>query len=92
MLELFESASLDKTEPLKRLCDQFDSETQNGQDMARYDKLLNAVIDHIGGADRATQIRQLSIHGQRDFRLPAKSSKPSNADFELITWLIIAEA
>ena len=92
VLELFESASLGKTEPLKRLCDQFDSETQNGQDMARYDKLLNTVIDHIGGADRATQIRQLSIHGQRDFRLPAKSSKPSNADFELITWLIIAEA
>ena len=92
VLELFESASLGKTEPLKRLCDQFDSETKHGKDMARYDKLLNAVIAHIGGADRATQIRQLSIHGQRDFRLPAKSSKPSNADFELITWLIIAEA
>ena len=91
VLELFESVALGKTEPLQKLCDQFDREIQNGEDMARYDKLLQAVMAHIGGADRAAQIRQLSIHGQRDFRLPAKPSKPSNADFELITWLIIAE-
>ena len=92
VLELFESVALGKTEPLQKLCDQFDRETQNGEDMARYDKLLKAVIAHINGADRAAQIRQLSIHGQRDFRLPTKSTKPSNADFELITWLIIAKA
>ena len=91
VLELFESVALGKTEPLQKLCDQFDRETQNGQDMDHYDKLLKAVMAHIGGADRAAQIRQLSIHGQRDFRLPAKSTKPSNADFELITWLIIAK-
>ena len=92
VLELFESVALGKTKLLQKLCDRFDSETENGQDMAHYDKLLNAVIAHIGGADRATQIRQLGIRGQRDFRLSAKPSKPSNADFELITWLIIAKA
>ena len=92
VLELFESVALGKTEPLQNLCDQFDRETQNGQDMARYDKLLEAVMGHIGGADRATQIQQLGIHGQRDFRLSAKPAKSSNADFELITWLIIAKA
>ena len=88
MLELFESVALGKTEPLQRLCDQFDRETQNGEDMARYNKLLKAVMAHIGGADRAAQIRQLSIHGQRDFRLPGQSV----GDFELVTWLIIVEA
>ena len=71
---------------------QFDRETDNGQDIARYDKLLNAVLVHISGANKTTQIRQLGIRGQRDFRLSAKSAKLSNADFELITWLIIAEA
>ncbi len=60
--------------------------------MARYDKLLNAVIAHIGGADRATQIRQLGIHGhQRDFRLPVQSANPNNNDFELVTWLVVLE-
>ena len=92
VLELFESVTLGKTEPLQKLCDQFDSETQKGQDMAHYDTLLKAVIAHIGGADRATQIRQLGIHGQRDFRLSTQPAKSSNADFELITWLIIAKA
>ena len=91
MLELFESVAVGETEPLQRLCDQFDSETQNGQKMDRYDKLLHAVIAHIGGSDRATQIQQLGIHGQRDARLSAKPSKPSNADFELITWVVISE-
>ena len=92
VLALFESAALGKTEPLQKLCDQFDRETDNGQDIARYDKLLNAVLVHISGANKTTQIRQLGIRGQRDFRLSAKSAKLSNADFELITWLIIAEA
>ena len=91
VLELFEAAALGKTEPLRNLCDQFDRETQNGQDMARYDQLLNAVMAHIGGANKATQIRQLGLGGPRDFRLPTKSVKPSHVDFELITWLIIAK-
>ncbi len=92
VLELFESVAIGKTEPIQALCDQFDRETQNGKDMASYDKLLNAVIAEIGGANTATQIRELGIQGQRESRLPIKSAKPSNSDFELITWLIVAEA
>ena len=88
VLELFESAALGKTEPLQKLCDQFDRQTQNGQNMAHYDKLLKAVIAHIGGADRAVQTRQLGIRGQRDFRLSV-NPKNSTSDFKLITWLIL---
>ncbi len=90
-LELFESLALGKTEPIQTLCDQFDRETQNGKEMASYDKLLNAVIAEIGGANVATQIRQLGIFGQRDTKLPVNSRSPSNADFELVTWLIISQ-
>ena len=57
--------------------------------MAHYP--LNAVMAHIGGADRATQIRQLGIRGQRDFRLPGQSANPNNGDFELVTWLVVLE-
>ena len=56
--------------------------------MAHYP--LNAVMAHIGGADRATQIRQLGIRGQRDFRLSVAYANLSCGDFELITWLVIA--
>ena len=91
VLDLFESAAIGKTEPLPNLCDWLDHETQNGRKMARYNILLNAVISHIRKANKTTQIRQLGIHGQRDFRLPIQSKGSMNAtDFELVTWMIIA--
>ena len=92
VLDLFESAAIGKTEPLQRLCDRFDGETQNGREMAHYDQLLNAVIVHISRANRTTQIGQLGIHGQRDARLPVQSKSPrSGRDFELVTWLVVLE-
>ena len=91
VLELFESAAIGKTEPLQKLCDQFDHETQNGKDMARYDQLLNEVMKHINRANISTQIQGMGIGGQRDFRLSAKSEN-STTDFELVTWLIIRDS
>ena len=44
VLDLFESAAVGKIDPLHNLCIQFDSETQNGEDMTLYNKLLKAVI------------------------------------------------
>ena len=91
VLELFESAAIGKTEPLQKLCDQFDHETQNGKDMARYNQLLAAVMAHISRANKTTRSRQLGIHGRRDARLPIQSANPHNSDFELVTWLVIFE-
>ena len=92
VLELFESVAVERAAPILGLCDQFDRETNNGSEMTHYDNLLKTVINHISRADRATQIQQLGIRGQRDFRLPTQSAKPSNSDIELITWLIVSEA
>ena len=44
VLDLFESATAGKTQPLQDLCIQFDSETQNGENMVLYNGLLKAVI------------------------------------------------
>lgn len=88
-LELFESVANGKTEPIQALCDQFDRETQNGKDMARYGKLLNAVIAQVGTANKSTQIHQLGIQGTRDARLPLQSASPDLGEFELVTWLVI---
>ena len=91
VLELFESLAIGKTEPIQALCDQFDRDTNNGRHMARYDKLLNAVIAHIGRANKSTQIRQLGIQGTRDARLPLQSAPADLSEFELVTWLVIFE-
>ncbi len=91
VLDLFESAAVGKTVPISNLCDWFDHETQNGRKMARYNILLNEVISHIRKANKTTQVRQLGIQGQRDFRLPIQSKSSIDAnDFELVTWIIIA--
>ena len=90
VLDLFEAAAVGKTEPLQKLCIQFDGETQNGEDMAHYDKLVKAVIDYINRTHTKTQTKSMGIGGTRYFKLSPKSETPrDSSDFELVTWLII---
>ena len=90
VLDLFESAAVGKVDSLQDLCIQFDSETQNGTNMALYNGLLKAVINHISRAHTTTQIRGMGIDGTRGFKLTPKSKAPRDiSDFELVTWLVI---
>ena len=90
VLDLFESVTAGKTQPLQDLCIQFDSETQNGENMGLYNGLLKAVIDHISRAHTTTQTRNLGRGGPRDFKLTPRSEAPRDiSDFELVTWLVI---
>ena len=92
VLDLFESAAVGKVDSLQDLCIQFDSETQNGTNMALYNGLLKAVINHISRAHTTTQIRGMGIDGTRGFKLTPKSKAPRDAsDFELVTWLVITK-
>lgn len=91
VMEAFEASAVGKTEPLQRLCDQFDRETQNGTDMSHYDKLLSAVIVHISKMHQKRQIQGLAAGAPRDAKLVPASKSPKQADnFELVTWLVIA--
>ena len=77
---------------ITELRDQFDRKTDQGRDMAVYDKLLNDVIAHIRQSAASTQTAQLRYGGSRDFMLPTASERPNSAsDFELVTWLAIME-
>ena len=90
VLDLFESAAVGKIEPRQKLCIQFDTETQNGENMVLYNGLLKAVINHISRAHTTTQTRNLRRGGPRDFALPLESEVPRDtSDFELVTWLVI---
>ena len=90
VLNLFESAAREKSQPLQDLCIQFDSKTKNGDDMMLYNKLLRAVINHISRAHTTTQTKNLRRGGPRDFKLTPRSEVPRDTnDFELVTWLII---
>ena len=90
VLDLFEAAAVGKTEPLQKLCIQFDRETQNGANMTDYNKLLQTVITYISNAHTTTQTNNLGIDGADDLKLPLASESPrDSSDFELVTWLVI---
>ena len=90
VLDLFESVTAGKAQPLQDLCIQFDSETQNGENMGLYNGLLKAVIAHVSRMHTTTQNKNLGRGGPRDLKLTPRSEAPRDAsDFELVTWLVI---
>ena len=91
ILDLFEASAVGKNDPLDSLCLQFDQETEHGENMGLYNKLLSTVIAHITRSHQKTQSKSIGRSGTRGFRLPVASETPKDSgDFELITWLVIA--
>ena len=93
ILMAFEAAAAGQTQPITRLCQRFDQETQNGRRMEHYETLLNACITQIRQAHHRQQAMGLGRSGDAGFKLPRVSETPRGAgDFELVTWLVIQEA
>ena len=87
-LTAFEQTSAGKTEAITRLCDRFDRETNQGNDMSLYDKLVTDAIAHIRQAHTEAQNRGARM--TRDFLFTKTSETPRDEnDFELVTWLVI---
>jgi Helicase conserved C-terminal domain len=90
VLDLYRSLCADKTEATQHLHDLFDDATQNGQQMAGYSKLLESTLASIRQTFKRRATAQL--FSERDALLPKQEDTPEDeSQFELITWLIIAE-
>ena len=88
ILNILEGVSVGKTSPLLHLCQQFDGETKQGQDMSLYDKLVTNSIGHIRQAHSRAQIR--GARTSRSFLFDRVSETPRDEnDFELVTWVVI---
>jgi hypothetical protein len=88
ILEILRLLCAEKTVPYGELCKLFDSETQNGAGMRAYSALLQKVVDSIV----ATFRRRVAagLQSGRDFVIPDRKEQPNdNADFELVTSLVI---
>ena len=88
VLEIYRLLCGGKASAYEQLCQLFDTETQNGTDMSRYNKLLDAAVESIA---RTFQKRVASgLQSGRDFVIPNQQEQAREAtDFELITWLVI---
>ena len=90
ILEIFRAVCRGQQQPHKQLCDLFDGQTNNGDDMSQYSQLLEKAVSAIAAqfSRRATG----NLFTGRDGRLTNASQQPKpTSDFELITWLVIMD-
>ncbi|HOC54627.1 MAG TPA: helicase-related protein [Verrucomicrobiota bacterium] len=88
ILEIYRLLCAGKTQAHEQLCQLFDAESNNGADMAPYNKLLEAAVDSIA---RTFQKRVAAgLQSGRDFRIPDQEDQARDTtDFDLVTWLVI---
>ena len=90
ILGLFGAVARGRDKELRYLVDAFDSETDHGQMMAKYDKMVKAALRSIVRPFRKKMLTGLTQ--SRGAKLSRRSEQPrSGADFELVTWLVIRE-
>ena len=90
ILGLFGAVARGRDKELRYLVDAFDSETDRGQRMAKYDKMVKATLGSIVRPFRKKMLTGLTQ--SRGAKISKRSEQPrSGADFELVTWLVIRE-
>jgi hypothetical protein len=88
ILEIYRLLCAGKAAACEQLCQLFDTETQDGADMKLYNKLLAGAVESIA---KTFQKRVAAgLQSGRSFVIPNQQEQAGeNADFELITWLVI---
>lgn len=91
ILEMYRVLCAGVTTPYEALCMWFDQRTDNGRDMAHYSRLLDKAVDSIVRTFRQRAVRNL-LSDRAGVLPPQQAQARSSDDFELITWLVIAQA
>jgi hypothetical protein len=88
VLEVFRALCQGKTQAYTDLCQLFDEQTHNGQDMSQYTALLDQAVAAIAAQFAKKNAANL-FAGRSGKLLDASKAVKASADFELITWLVI---
>jgi hypothetical protein len=88
ILDLYRHLAAEKTAPYEQLCQLFDRETDNGDDISRYNRLLNDAVRSITQTFKRRTIHNL-LSGRGGTLVDRSRQVKDSTDFELITWLII---
>lgn len=88
ILEIFRTVCQGKEKPYAMLCELFDEQTQNGEEMSQYSDLLEKSITAI--AAQFTRKSTGNLFAGRGGKLTDNTKQIKHtSDFELITWLVI---
>jgi hypothetical protein len=88
ILEIMRMLCAEKKIPYEKLCNLFDQDTKNGEDMSKYDGLLNAAVKAIAGSFKKRTLSNL-LSGRAGVLSDRKKQVTTSDDFELVTWIVI---
>jgi hypothetical protein len=88
ILEIYRLLCHNEQVPYKQLCDLFNKETEKGQNMEVYSRLLNTAIEEIRRIFRK-RVNQKLTSDRGALLIPKEKQAAEAGQFELITWLII---
>lgn len=88
ILDIYRALCAGKASAFKELCDRFDQETQDGQNMDSYSNLLIKVVDSFAGTFKKRSLAQLQ-NGRDGLLISQAKQIKATTDFDLITWLVI---
>lgn len=90
ILEIFRAVCQGQDQPYGKLCELFDEQTENGEDMSHYSGLLEKAVSAI--AVQFTRKSTGNLFTGRGGKLTDASTQvKQTSDFELITWLVIKD-
>jgi SNF2 family DNA or RNA helicase len=91
VLEVFRALCQGKTQAYDELCQLFDQQTHNGQDMSTYTTLLDKAVAAIAAQFAKKNAANL-FTGRGGKLLDASKAVKNTNDFELVTWLVIQDS
>ena len=88
ILDIFRAVSQGKSEPYRILCDLFDTQTNDGNDMSSFSTLLESAVAAITA--QTDKKNASNLFSGRGGKLIDGGNMPKSAsDFDLVTWLVI---
>lgn len=89
ILEIFRLMCSGKSQPFEELCDLFNIETKQGEDMKQYTELITKAIDEISRVFNKRSSQKITGSDRGALLIPKSKRINETNNFELVTWLII---
>lgn len=88
ILDIFRAVSQGKSEPYGQLCNLFDTQTRDGNDMSKFSALLESAVAAIATQTHKKNLSNL-FSGRSGKLIDGGNLPKSTSDFDLVTWLVI---
>ena len=89
ILEIYRLMCSGKSQAFEELCEIFNAETKQGEDMQKYSELLAKAIDEISRIFNKRSNQKITGNDRGALLIPKSKRIIETNNFELVTWLII---